>query len=82
MSSKLYRWSRRTALWFGILAFAMACTAGTLSHLPKANTEQPEQPDMSVSVISPEIVVVSTRQGDVTHARQVPYAWGYLTGRG
>ncbi len=70
MLLKLYRWPRRTALWFGILAFAMACTAGTLGRLP---TAQSEQPDMSVGVISPEIVMVSMRQGDVTHARQVPY---------
>jgi endoglucanase len=32
-----------------------------------------EQPPVTVAVVSPEVVVVSLRQGNVIHARQVPY---------
>ncbi|MBE9108299.1 glycoside hydrolase family 9 protein [Nodosilinea sp. LEGE 07298] len=53
-----------------MLTFAVACTAGTLGHMPTAKSEQP---DMTASVISPEVVVVMLHQGEITHARQVPY---------
>lgn len=63
------RWPRRTAFLLGLLAFLMACTAGTV-RLSNANSVQPA---MTVAVVSPEVIVVSLRQGTVTHARQEPY---------
>lgn len=63
------RWLRQTAVLLGLLAFLMACTAGTV-RLSNANSAQPS---MTVAVVSPEVVVVSLRQGTVTHARQEPY---------
>ena len=66
----LSRWPRRVALWLGVLAFVVACTAGTLGQMPSVRSEQPP---VTVAVVSPEVVVVSLRQGNVIHARQVPY---------
>ncbi|MEA5450313.1 glycoside hydrolase family 9 protein [Leptolyngbya sp. CCNP1308] len=63
------RWPRRTAFLLGLLAFLMACTAGTV-RLSNANSAQPA---MTVAVVSPEVIVVFLRQGTVTHARQEPY---------
>lgn len=63
------RWPRRTAFLLGLLAFLMACTAGTV-RLSNANSAQPA---LTVAVVSPEVIVVSLRQGTVTHARQEPY---------
>jgi len=62
-------WPRRAAFLLGLLTFLMACTAGTV-RLPNANSAQPAA---TVEVVGPEVVMVSLRQGTVTHARQVPY---------
>lgn len=70
MLLKLSRWPRRAALWLGMLAFAVACTAGTLGTM---HTAQSDQPDATASVVSPEVVVINLRQGEVIHARQEPY---------
>ncbi len=60
---------RRAAFLLGLLTFLMACTAGTM-RLPNAESAQPA---VTVAVVSPEIIVVSLRQGTITHARQEPY---------
>lgn len=70
MLLKLNRWPRSAMLWLGVLAFAVACTASTLGRMPTAKSGQP---DITASVVSPDVIVVTLHQGEVTHARQVPY---------
>lgn len=70
MLTKLYHWPRRAALWLGVLSFAVACTVGTLGHIPIVRSEQP---DVTAAAVSSEVVVITLRQGKVDHARQVSY---------
>ncbi|WP_052050148.1 glycoside hydrolase family 9 protein [Leptolyngbya sp. KIOST-1] len=70
MGFAINRWPRRVALWLGLLAFAVACGTGTLGRLPNASADQPE---VSIAVVSPEVVEITVHQGEVIHARQVPY---------